>query len=80
MEERPEAVTWLFRQLRSAFHFWSTDERFKWGARYQFVFMAPVATVAAIISAALGAWPPAILFAIAAAYMGSWLWRNRGNG
>lgn len=64
-------------RVRAAYRFWSTDDRFTWGARYQFVVMAPVAAIAAIISAVVGAWPPAIVFAIAASYMGNWLVKDR---
>jgi Flp pilus assembly protein TadB len=72
-ERRPSARG----RLRAAYRFWSTDERFAWGARYQFVVMCPVAAIAAIALAVVGAWLPAVVFAIAAVYMGHWLVQDR---
>jgi hypothetical protein len=69
----------LWQRMRSAYRFWSTDDRFKWGARNQFVVMAPVMAVVAIICAAVGAWAAAIFCGIAALYMGNWLLKNRGS-
>jgi hypothetical protein len=76
-DEERQGVT---RRARAAYRFWSSDERFTFGARYQFVVMCPVAAIAAIVSAAVGAWLPAIVFAIAAAYMGRWLVNDRRRG
>jgi hypothetical protein len=39
--------------------------------------MGPFCAIAAVVCAAVGAWPPAIVFALAAAYMGNWLVKDR---
>ena len=73
----PRALMQMWERVRAAYRFWSTDERFNSAARKQFIMMAPVSAVIAIICAAGGAWGAAIVFAIAAAYMGNWLGKNR---
>jgi hypothetical protein len=64
-------------RVRRAYRFWSTDERFSFGARNQFVVMGPFCAIAAVVSALVGAWLPAVLFAVGAAYMGNWLIKDR---
>jgi type IV secretory pathway TrbD component len=69
----------MFRRLKAVYRFWSTDERFKWGARNQFVVMAPVAAGLAIFGAVVQQWLAAFVFGLAAAYMGNWLLKNRAR-
>jgi len=66
-----------FRRVKAAYRSWAEHERFASAARYQFVVMCPVSGVAALVLAALGAWLPALVFAVAAVYMGNWLIKNR---
>jgi hypothetical protein len=70
----------LFGRARAAYRAWSTDKRFAWAARYQFVVAFPVAAIAAILLMVVRAWLPAVVFALAAAYMGNWLWSYRTRG
>jgi hypothetical protein len=64
-------------RLRGAYRFWSTDERFSFGARYQFIVVGPFCAIGAVLCAVVGAWPPAVVFGIGAAYMGNWLIKDR---
>jgi hypothetical protein len=64
-------------RVRAAYRFWSTDERFSRGARYQFIVMGPFCAIAAVVCAVVAAWLPAIVFGIGAAYMGNWLVKDR---
>lgn len=69
----------MFRWLKAAYRFWSTDQRFKWGAQNQFIVMAPVAAGLAIFGAVVHQWGAAFVFGLAAAYMGNWLLKNRAR-